>query len=202
MLLEDLERNFIAFLDEAHRLKKLYAPQITLLVGAETEYITGLDLDRLHSMLERHGGRIELLVGSVHHVNTIPIDFDQPTFDRALRSCSSNDDEKDVNSFLEQYFDSQYTLLTRFQPEVIGHLDLCRLYTPTLEITSFPGAWSKLERNVKYACGYGALFEFNSAAFRKGWDCAYPGRDVVNVCMILNEYVQAAHAMFLSDRIS
>lgn len=73
--------------------------------------------------------------------------------------------------FLDAYFDAQYELLQRFRPEVVGHFDLCRLYTPRLPLALH----AKMARNIEYAVGYGALFEVNAAAFRKGWDAAYLG---------------------------
>ena len=47
------------FILEAHRLKQLYAPQITLLVGLglETDYITNTDLDGLENLLQTWPGR-------------------------------------------------------------------------------------------------------------------------------------------------
>ncbi|KAL5478312.1 hypothetical protein ACEPAI_2496 [Sanghuangporus weigelae] len=179
--LEELEGQFDNFVEEAHRLKGAYSSVITLLVGAETEYITPEDLRHLTKVLERHEGKIEYLVGSVHHVNEIAIDFDKPTFERALQSLSAKKAAGDptVEKFLETYIDAQYDLITRFQPEIIGHFDLCRLYTPDLDFRSFPGVLRKIKRNISYACGYGTLFEFNAAAFRKGWVTAYPGIDIV-----------------------
>jgi len=38
-------------------------------------------------------------------------------------------------------------------------------------------------KNVLYAIEYGALFEVNAAAFRKGWDAAYPGQDVIEMIL-------------------
>jgi hypothetical protein len=61
-------------------------PQITLLIGLETDYITNTDLDGLESLLCRHGDRIEYVVGSIHHVNEISIDDDVPTYRKALES--------------------------------------------------------------------------------------------------------------------
>lgn len=181
--LEELEAQFDAFIEEAHRLKRAYSSIITLLVGAETEYITPEDLHHLEKVLERHEGKIEYLVGSVHHVNEIPIDFDEPTFQHALQSLSAKRPAgyPTVEAFLEMYIDAQYDLITRFKPEIIGHFDLCRLYTPDLDLRSFPGVLEKIKRNISYACDYGALFEFNAAAFRKGWTTAYPGKDIVEV---------------------
>ena len=156
-----------------------------MLVGAETEFITDADTVGLQALLSRNGDRIEYLVGSIHHVNEIPIDFDQATFIRALSSFAPDvEDEQEkraMGALLEHYLDVQYELLIRFRPEVIGHLDLCRLYHPHLEFDQFPTAKAKLERNIDYACNYGALFEINAAAFRKGWNTAYPGRDVLEV---------------------
>jgi len=185
--IDDLEHQFVRFLDEGHRLKQKYKSEITLFVGAETEYITELDSTRLQSLLDHHRGRIEFLVGSIHHVNAIPIDFDDATFRRALESFSPDlssemsEDDSRISALLGSYLDSQYLLMQRFHPEIIGHLDLCRLYRAKLEFRTFPGALAKLQRNIEYACGYGALFELNAAAFRKGWDSAYPGRDVLQI---------------------
>lgn len=186
---DSLIQQFTEFLDEAHRLKSAYASQITLLVGLETEFITNTDLENLSALLSEHSGRIEYIVGSVHHVNAIPIDFDRTSFERALQSASVTDVVAEMNAtaqghmdkFLATYFDAHYRLLERFRPEIIGHLDLCRLYYPELRFSEFPNAWDKLKRNVKFAIGYGALFEVNAAALRKGWRTSYPGEDVAAV---------------------
>lgn len=181
-----LMKQFTDFLDEAHRLKSAYASQITLLVGLETEYITEDDLDMLSSILLEQSNRIEYIVGSVHHVHEIPIDFDRATFDDALRRFAPTAEAdtpraSHMDQFLSAYFDAQYTLLKRFRPEIIGHLDLCRLYNPGLRFAEYPNAYNRLERNISFAASYGALFEFNAAALRKGWDTCYPGRDVAEL---------------------
>ncbi|KAH9941534.1 polymerase/histidinol phosphatase-like protein [Amylocystis lapponica] len=181
----DLERQFLAFLDEAHRLKARYAAQITLLVGLETEHIRAGDLERLDALLRAQGGRIEYVVGSVHHVRSVPIDFDAATCARALERCGRADDggHAQMEAFLCAYLDAQYAVVRRVQPEIVGHADVCRLYAPALEFAAYPLAWARLGRNVRYAVGYGALFEVNAAALRKGWDAAYPGEDVARLIM-------------------
>jgi histidinol-phosphatase (PHP family) len=83
---EGLMLQFEAFLNEAHRLRKAYASSLRLLVGLETEYISPLDIDGLSKLLNSHKGRIDYIVGSVHHVNEIPIDFDLDTYRRCLDS--------------------------------------------------------------------------------------------------------------------
>ncbi|KAG1807424.1 Polymerase/histidinol phosphatase-like protein [Suillus subaureus] len=182
--LDDLSKQFLSFLNEAHRLKEVYAPQITLLVGLETEYITDHDLNHLQKLLKDNERRIDYIVGSVHHVSTIPIDFDRVTYEKALANFSNEEGvyllgNDQMERFLSTYFDAQHQLMRQFQPEIIGHLDLCRLYTPSLDLKQYPIAWGKLIRNIEEATRYGALFEINAAAFKKGWTSPYPGKDVV-----------------------
>ncbi|PPR06725.1 hypothetical protein CVT26_001330 [Gymnopilus dilepis] len=185
LTLEALSNEFDKFLVEAHRLKSIYADQVALLVGLETEYITTLDLENLSKMLERLGERVEYIVGSVHHVNGIPIDFDLPTYQMALSSFADEKEEDRQGAFLSAYFDAQYELLRRFKPEIIGHFDLCRLYKPSLCFRNYPDVFSKIERNVRYAVEYGALFELNAAALRKKWKTPYPAEDVMKVIIDL-----------------
>ncbi|KAF8880777.1 Polymerase/histidinol phosphatase-like protein [Infundibulicybe gibba] len=177
--LDDLIKQFDDFIDEAHRLKLLYESQITLLIGLETEFVSPPDLGRLEQLLKRHGNRVEYIVGSIHHVNGIPIDFDLPTFTKALHSTQAETEQQMHENFLCNYFDAQYQLIRHCHPEVIGHFDLCRLYNPGLEFSKYPTAWQLMERNIMYAIRYGALFEVNAAAFRKNWESAYPGSDLI-----------------------
>lgn len=187
---ENLRTIFLAYLDEAHRLREAYASYIELLVGLETDFVSALDLDGLDSLLREEGHRIDYVVGSLHHVNEMPIDFDEPTFDRAVASLApspspdsppSSSSSSSLTPTLHAYFDNQLEMLQRVQPEVVGHFDLIRLYRPTTSFRDHDGVWEKVERNVRYAVGYGALFEVNAAAFRKGWSEAYPASDVLQV---------------------
>ncbi|KAG8928583.1 histidinolphosphatase [Tulasnella sp. 417] len=191
---ENLGKQFDAYVAEAQRLKEAYADKITLLVGAETDFITDLDYSALHSLLDKHGDHIEYLVGSVHHVNEQPIDFDRDTWQQCLSSFSAapadgmdldglDEGEPPYTAYLSSYFDSQFTFMERFRPEVIGHFDLCRLYVPLMRLNNpkYEGVWAKVERNIDFAIGYGACFELNAAAFRKGWKDAYPGEDVLKL---------------------
>jgi histidinol-phosphatase (PHP family) len=182
MQIEDLEAQFDAYIVEAHRLKSKYAGQIDLLVGLETENIGPASLDKLDALLQHHSASIEYLVGSVHHVNGFGFDFDRPTFQQAVESFPPSDDtNSQLDRFFCAYFDAQYDLLERVKPEVIGHFDLCRLWVPDASF-AHPTVWQKVQRNVALGVSYGALFELNAAAFRKGWTTSYPGKDVLEVC--------------------
>ncbi|POY74535.1 hypothetical protein BMF94_2295 [Rhodotorula taiwanensis] len=175
---QDLADTFEAYLVEAHRLKKLYADRIQLLVGLETEYIDDAGLDKLDQLIRRHGNSIDYLVGSVHHCDTVPIDFDKDLFDSCLARQAGPTEQDRFSTLFCTYFDNQYKILTRLEPEVVGHFDLCRLYYPDVDFKQMPEVWRRIERNIDYAIGYGALFEVNASAFRKGWNTAYPASDI------------------------
>lgn len=197
----DLERAFDEYLAEAHRLKREYEGRIDLLVGAETDYITPLDLERLEALLERC--EVEYVVGSVHHVNEQGIDFSEnwwrtcvagfepsPSFENGQKTTTppppttTTPSDTALTAYFNTYLDAQHTLLTRIAPPIIGHFDLCRLYiphTPLNDARRFPGVWDRVVRNIKEVVAYGGLFEVNAAAFRKGWDAAYPGTEILQV---------------------
>lgn len=179
---EHLATTFDAYLVEARRLRQLHEQRISILVGLETEFIHEEGLQKLEQLLERHGDSIQYLVGSVHHCQEIPIDFDKERFDRVLGAFGGEEEEKErFNKLFCAYFDHQHTLLNRLKPEVVGHFDLCRLYYPATDFRAFPEVWKRIERNIRYAVSYGALFELNASAFRKGWSTGYPGVEVFDV---------------------
>jgi histidinol-phosphatase (PHP family) len=228
-----------SYLVEARRLQRIYrgeAREMKVLVGAETEWISGQTGRFLSSQVfeEESGssqtstgasvgkGVIDYLVGSVHHAGGIasssqsekaplpaaglPIDFDKATFDRAvdhfrLPQDRVGDDTAARLRLCLSYFEAQYQMIDQLRPEVIGHFDLCRLFIPELVLLPSSGedagsvcaeatieTWSLrekvakvVERNIRLAVSYGALFEINSASLRKSWDTPYPARDVLDV---------------------
>ncbi|PLW11034.1 hypothetical protein PCANC_20503 [Puccinia coronata f. sp. avenae] len=180
----ELAEQFDRFIAEACRLKLLYSPKISLLVGVETELIDQSNtFDLLDRTLSRHQDNLDYLVGSVHHVNQIPIDFDKPLFDQAVLSLESTG--QPIYSLCERYFDAQYKLIDRYRPEVIGHFDLCLLFNPDLNLQAEPTVWAKIERNIKLAISYGALIEVNSASIRKGWSTPYPSQPILKLIISL-----------------
>lgn len=220
-----LEARFEEYLEEAQRSCQIWrvgeGKDMQVLIGAELEnvdencidYIEKVFNGRTASSSELRGnkaglGRIDYLIGSVHHVNSIPIDFDKVTFEQALDSFRQKDD-KEVDAEIQQrrahlrliirYLDLQMELLNHFQPEIIGHFDLCRLYEPDMPMTVSDSSTEadavclsllqsvddRVQRNIKYICSYGGLIEINSASTRKGWKTPYPGQDILDVIISL-----------------
>jgi len=200
----ELELIYLDFLDTASKLQKKYKYEIQLLIGIETDFVTRIDLDRTKAILDSRKD-IQYVVGSVHHVAGVSIDFDKSTYLRSIEHCTANivgstmstssstlhmpqpsnpklvpsDDQ--LVPFLSKYLDAQYEMIEALEPEVIGHFDLCLLFNPGYRLDGHEDVWKRVKRNVERVVRYGGLFEANGAAIRKGWETTYPSKEVLQV---------------------
>lgn len=142
----------------------------------EIDWIRPSSLNVIHGLLRRYA--FDLFVGSVHHVHTIPIDYDKDTYIKA-RAKSGGTDEK----LAEDYFDLQYEMLMALKPPVVGHFDLIRLLSddPEASFVQWTRVWQKILRNLDFIVEYGGLVELNSAGLRKGMSEPYPKAEICNV---------------------
>lgn len=170
-----------AYLSEAHRLRSLYSFQLTLLVGVETEWIRPSDLPLIQEIVSDQ--RVDYVVGSVHHVSTIPIDFDAAFYAKAVAACGGTE-----AGLFAAYYDAQMEMLQALKPEVVGHFDLVRLLSedPGRKMREWEGGkvWEKVKRNLELVKGYGGLLELNTSALRKGLEEPYPVREIAEVSLV------------------
>lgn len=176
------------FYHEARRLQKAYAGQIELFVGFEGEWIRDSSLGIMQKILDKY--ELDLFVGSVHHVHTVPIDFDTASYHKA-RDIAGGTDEL----IFADYFDSQLAMLEALHPPVVGHFDLIRLKSdePDRSFRTWPRVWDKITRNLQFVASYGGVLELNSSALRKGMSEAYPQFE------ICKEFVALGGRFTLSD---
>ncbi|EPX71910.1 histidinol-phosphatase [Schizosaccharomyces octosporus yFS286] len=174
---DDLFHTFDEYIQTAKQLREKYADKIQILIGSETEYIRPDSIDLLRELVAKYD--LDYLVGSVHHVNAIPIDFSVELWHKALEHVGGCYEKL----FLD-YFDHQYTLLTSLQPLVVAHFDLICLYANEEAMKVFTNSsevWKLIERNIEYVNSYGGVFEINTSAFRKGWSVAYPKPQLIKL---------------------
>jgi len=133
---------------------------------------------------------VDYFMGSVHHVHSIPIDYDRAFYEKARAKAGGSDER-----LFEDYFDSQFEMLETMKPKVVGHFDLIRLLSdqPNADLKSIKGVWEKVTRNLKFIAEYGGLVEINTSALRKGLKEPYPTRSVVE------EYLGMGGKLTLSD---
>ncbi|KAI3318691.1 histidinol phosphate phosphatase H [Xylariaceae sp. AK1471] len=181
----------IAYLTEAQRLRALYAPQISLLIGFEGEWLRPA-YESLIGDLAAHPA-IDYFIGSLHHVNGVPIDYDKAYYARAMASATTTGGSENSSSssssktglteteageekMYERYYDQQFEMLVALRPRVVGHFDLIRLMSadPGRDVQRWPGVWERIERNLTFVSSYGGWLECNSSALRKGLAEPYP----------------------------
>ncbi|EEP77809.1 conserved hypothetical protein [Uncinocarpus reesii 1704] len=171
--LEVMWENEAAYFKEATRLREKYQSQINIPIGFECDWIRPSSLDLIETSLNNHP--FDFFMGSVHHVHTIPIDFDKEFYRKARKVAGGTDEQ-----LFEDYFDSQYKLLTALKPPVIGHFDLIRLMSddPNRSFKQWPQVWEKILRNLDFIAEYGGILELNSASLRKGMSEPYPKAEI------------------------
>ncbi|WEW59349.1 histidinol-phosphatase [Emydomyces testavorans] len=171
--LDSMLENEAAYFKEAIGLREKYQSQINIPIGFESDWIRPSSLDLIKGSLDEYP--CDFFIGSVHHVHTIPIDYDKDFYSRA-RQLSGGTDEK----LFEDYFDDQYKLLMELKPPVIGHFDLIRLMSDNSDASfqQWPQVWEKILRNLDFIAGYGGLLELNSASLRKGMSEPYPKAEI------------------------
>lgn len=184
-----LKKLFDDYMYETLRIKAKYPLSETkILVGFESEWIRPSTLDIIEGLLTQWKPFLDFFVGSVHHVHTFPIDFDDVTYKQARHKAGGND----IGLFLD-YFDAQLDMLQALKPPVVGHFDLIRLKSddPNTQFTSLGPVWHKIKRNLEFICSYGGCVELNSAALRKGLAEPYP---CTSIC-------QVSHTAHATDQV-
>jgi len=165
---------------EALRLRTLYSDRIEIFIGFEGEWIRG---SRSAKIIRELQGKYEfdVWIGSVHHVHSIPIDYNREVHLSAREKAGGTD-----VALARDYFDAQEEMLRTLRPPIVGHFDLIRLLADegmrdrdwrTWE----EGVWEKIVRNLEVVREYGGVLEINSAALRKGLGDVYPRREIMEV---------------------
>ncbi|KAF2650391.1 histidinol-phosphatase [Lophiostoma macrostomum CBS 122681] len=168
---EGLAKLFDDFVVEATRLRDVYSSKISILIGFESDWIRPSTQDIIRGLLEKHGAFFDFFVGSIHHVFTIPIDFNDAFYQKARDEAGGTDER-----LFEAYFNEQDQMLRSLRPLVVGHFDLIRLKSdnPNTEFEGMSVVWEKIHQNLEFISSYGGFLELNSAALRKGLAQPYP----------------------------
>lgn len=171
--------NQAAYFTEAVRLRERYASQINLLIGFEGEWCGKHSQTLIEQSLQKFP--FDFFLGSIHHVQGVPIDYTQEAYD-SVRALVGGCDEK----LFEVYFDEQLEMLQALQPVVVGHFDLIRLLSddPNVSFKSMSGVWQRVIRNLDFISSYGGILEINTAALRKGLKEPYPSSEICQVRLL------------------
>ena len=174
---------FDAYCAEARRLQDVYAGQISILVGFETEWIRPYSKDYIEDLLKRYP--LDTMIGSVHHIHGIPIDFDRVMYESARKESGGSDE-----ALFAEYFDAQMAMLEALRPPIIGHFDLIRRESDDRNANwmRYDRVWQKILRNLRFISSYGGMIELNTAALRLGMSEPYPRKEICQVCCLCSPH--------------
>ena len=173
----DLYQRFTRYMAHARELQKAYASQITLYIGFETETYTGA-YACIENLIKTFAP--DYIVGSVHHVNDTGIDWTAEAYNQVARQLGGRD------ALYEAYFDTQYEMISRLKPQVVGHFDLVRIYDDAYSqrILKEP-IWSRIQRNLDLIKRLGLIMDLNVRALYKGAGEPYISRPILKQAQVL-----------------
>jgi len=157
---EKLYDRFARYMAAARHLQRKYADAARILVAFETEAYTGAPA---FAAALRRTFHPDYIVGSVHHVNDIPIDA---TAARYLESAAISGG---IDGLYSDYFDRQYEMLRFLKPEVVGHFDLIRIFDPAYrDRLERPEIRERIHRNLALIRDGNMILDYNVRALAKG----------------------------------
>jgi histidinol-phosphatase (PHP family) len=182
--IEDNEKQFQSYITSAKSAIGKYQDRINILLGFEAEFIIPDFAEEVNKILARYP-EVQTFIGSLHHVQGIPIDFSQELYTKALMYLGGDE------VFLwETYYEEHYAMLQALKPPIVGHFDLIKLYsahsTRLLGLKEdLPDVWAKVVRSLIFTKSYGGVLEVSSAALRKGLLQPYPGEEILKKWLLL-----------------
>jgi len=163
-----LHNRFADYVRECRRMQDKYRSAIRVFVGMETETYPGAT-ECIHELLSEFP--IDYIVGSVHHVDGINFDGSPTDYETAVNTAGG------IIPLYSRYFDIQYEMIRDQKPEVVGHLDLVRLFDPAYpDHLSHPDIRQRIQRNLSLIADLGLILDVNVRALVKGAAEPYPVR--------------------------
>ncbi len=160
-----LYRGFERYMERCRALKEKYASRIRIFVGAETETYSGYR-DFLPELTRRF--KPEYLVGSVHHVNDICIDYSEAMYRQAEEALGG------LDALYERYFDQQFEMINFLKPAVVGHFDLVRIFDLEYKARLLkPAVKARVTRNLSRIAELGLIMDLNVRSLYKGAEEPY-----------------------------
>ncbi|MDA9909154.1 histidinol-phosphatase HisJ [Gammaproteobacteria bacterium] len=171
-----LREQFFSYFDECQKLKNKYSDQIEIFSAFETESYEGAEAFIIYLVEEL---KPDYLVGSVHHVNSICIDYDEEHFRQAVTTAGS------LEALYLDYFDVQFEMLQALEPAVVGHFDLIRKFDPDyLHTLQNKKIWQRVKRNLDFIARKNLILDFNLRGFDKASE-QYPSMPVLKEALAM-----------------
>ncbi len=165
--MDRLKEDFERYATALPRLVERYRGRLSVLRGFEAEVVPTASYVEV---MQQYRSRFDFdyMVGSVHHVDEIPIDGKLDEFERALEGLSG------LERLAVRYYDTVSEMVESLRPEVVGHLDLVRLHGRRFGPLDSPAIRSAAESTLEAIRRHDCILDLNTAGYRKGLGVPYP----------------------------
>ena len=154
-------------------LQKEYRGKLDVFVGFETECCRGY-IEHVEELRRQY--EPDYIVGSVHHVGDVVIDWTTELYGEAAAKAGG------IVELYCAYFDQQFELMGALKPAVIGHFDLIRMHDKDyVERLQVPVVKDRVRRNLERAKEIGAILDLNVRALEKGASEPYVTGSILEV---------------------
>ncbi len=165
-----LQNRFSEYFQLGRSLQAKYAKEIELLLAFEIEFYPGA-VEHVQGLIATH--QPDYLVGSLHHVGSIGIDYSAELYEQALQNAGSK------NQLYCEYFDAQFAMMETFCPAVVAHFDLIRIYDKDyLRTLKDAEVMARVERNLDFVADNKLILDFNLRGFDKALE-QYPSLTIL-----------------------
>lgn len=158
-----------------HALAAKYADRIKILCGVEADYVPGgASPDRsVYAHLD-----LDYIIGSIHFVVApdgarVPVDHTPELLAAGIKEHFGGN----VAHYIRAYFKQQRDMVTRFDFDIVGHLDLVRKFNIKAPYFDENAPWyqEELALTADAVAASGKIAEVNTGAISRGWlDDVYP----------------------------
>ncbi|MBC3798189.1 histidinol-phosphatase HisJ [Acetobacterium tundrae] len=122
------EANLENYFKDVANLKKKYALSIELYCGMEIDYF--IDRKDISELAKKVWPRLDYTIMSIHTIGSTCsddvsyIDDSQEDFAKGIRKYYDNRSQK----FIEDYYKAIGNMVKKYQPDILGHIDLIKKY--------------------------------------------------------------------------
>lgn len=170
---QTMRSRFASYIQTGRELQKKYADTITLFIAMETELYSGYE-KAVRELVDEFNP--DYIVGSIHHVDDIPIDYSRKEYEQAIKAAGS------IDSLYKRYFDQQYEMLVELKPAVVGHFDLIRIFDEEYgKRLVQPEIMDRIERNLDIIKKYDLILDYNLRALMKGATEPYISKPILRL---------------------
>ena len=169
--LDDLFQVYAKELDAA---REIYADRLQVLKGFEAEVCPPDRYAEIMSAYKRNLN-FDYVVGSVHYVDDIILDYKTELFQQALEGCGG------YENLAVKYYETLADMAVQLRPEVIGHFDLIRKGFPASQDPHVPRILAAACNALEVVREYDGILDVNTAGYRKGLGGTYPSRELIRL---------------------